>query len=222
MAESRITVDMVVADLAGAIDAFNAADERHDDMGRHLADERKEGLVALLSRLPCDQPEYHLLLASLAVDEMQGIADRALGSVDASSIAGVNDAISQALHAMAHVVRSPVGTPWRTISDHFIGHLIEKEPPPDPLVKLGERNRRLAEEFEACDEKTEPERNRLVEQELVETTRALFFTPARTSAGAMAQVRRVLHEIDGGFGERADDGHARALRSVLAVLEGRA
>ena len=92
---------------------------------------------------------------------------------------------------------------------------------PDPLVELGERNRRLSEEFETIDEGAEPERNRLIEQELIATTRALFFTPARTLAGGAAQLRRVLHEIEGDFGERADGGHAQALRSALAVIEAR-
>lgn len=220
MAEPRITVEMVVADLAAAIDAINEADDRGDDAAGALAYERKEGLAGLLGRLPSEQPEHSLLRARLALEKLTDITDVTLGKNHQNVVCHIESVINESLLTMARAIRPARGTPWWTIICYFLGSLGEDEEP-DPLVELVERDRRLAEEFESFDEAADPERYRQLEDELNATTDAIFAATPRSLAGAMAQLKRVRYELDANW-QRQDGTHEKVMCNVLAFLGARA
>lgn len=212
MAEPRISLDMVVADLADAIAQWN-------EDGSVITKMRYGALTEFLSTLPCDRPEHALLRAVLAIRDLDEIADRALGDADRTNVDHVIDVLEELPHETARVVSPAKGTPWRAILDLYIGVILKDEP--DPLIAYGERNRQLGEEFETIDEVAEPERDRQVAHELRATTVAIPSTPAKSLAGAAVQVRRVLLDLENSV-DRADGTHEKALRSALAVMEARA
>ncbi len=216
----RLTTDAIVAELAATIDAYNDAQARRDEAQEKVEYERKEGLAELLNRLPCDRPEHYAFRASWAMDRVGEIADRSLSRVEARDIAAIERVIEGSLQALIAVAPPPKGTPWRTVVEFFVGCL--PEPEPDPLVDLEARTRRLGKEYEVLSETAEPERCRQAEDELFAVVDALYAAEAKTLAGAAAQLRRLLFEMEGRFGMRSDGGCEKVLRGAIALMDGRA
>lgn len=185
----------------------------------------EEAVVRLMTTLPAADLDDAMAMLAVAFERLDGVIQPGEWSdLDTEDCRHAHRLAGAALRYMLDAFPS-----HSRLLDASVARLggwfgSAKAAEPDPLVEIGERNRRLGEEFDgmsAEEADANPERFDRLEKELTATTDAIFDTEPKSLAGAVAKLRRVVFELENGFGPRRDKGHERALRSLLTFLEAR-